>query len=91
MPYGSGLSAYPLVNDGKRSSIPHAASEKTKERNFIVPKDGKIVFSLRCDDTRELDVGKTIAKELGGGGHKNAAGFTLPISAGLSFVDMLYA
>lgn len=58
---------------------------------FIVPKDGKIVFSLRCDDTRELDVGKTIANELGGGGHKNAAGFTLPISAGLSFVDMLYA
>lgn len=58
---------------------------------FIVPKDGKIVFSLRCDDTRDLDLGKDIAKELGGGGHKNAAGFTLPISAGLSFVDMLYA
>ncbi|MEG3034070.1 MAG: DHHA1 domain-containing protein [Aurantimicrobium sp.] len=58
---------------------------------FIVPKDGKIVFSLRCDNTRELDVGKDIAHELGGGGHKNAAGFTLPISGGLSFVDLLYA
>lgn len=49
-------------------------------------------LSLACaDDTRQLDVGKDIASEMGGGGHKNAAGFTLPISGGLSFVDMLYA
>lgn len=58
---------------------------------FIVPNESKIVFSLRTANDRALDVGKDICLPLGGGGHKNAAGFTMPISAGLTFLDTLYA
>lgn len=37
--------------------------------------DGKVQFSLRSEDAR-ADVSE-VAKKLGGGGHRNAAGFTL--------------
>jgi len=46
--------------------------------------DGIMQFSLRSRN--EVDV-STIAKQLGGGGHRNAAGFQLPVAQGRLFVD----
>jgi len=46
---------------------------------FFMRKDGKFVFSLRSNGMEGLDVSE-IAKKLGGGGHKNAAGFTVSIN-----------
>lgn len=46
--------------------------------------DGMIQFSLRSRG--ELDV-SAIAKKLGGGGHKNAAGFQLPLIRGRNVLD----
>jgi nanoRNase/pAp phosphatase (c-di-AMP/oligoRNAs hydrolase) len=43
-----------------------------------------IQFSLRSRG--ELDV-SAIAKKLGGGGHKNAAGFQLPLIRGRNVLD----
>ncbi len=46
--------------------------------------DNKIQFSLRSRG--DLDVSE-IARQFGGGGHKNAAGFVLPISEGRAVID----
>ena len=46
--------------------------------------DGQIQFSLRS--IGNIDVSE-IAKEYGGGGHRNAAGFQLPISEGRELID----
>jgi len=46
--------------------------------------DGVMQFSLRSRN--EVDV-SAIAKQLGGGGHRNAAGFQLPVQFGRLFVD----
>ena len=48
--------------------------------------DGLIQFSLRSRG--DLDV-SAIAKDFGGGGHKNAAGFQLPTREGRELVDSL--
>jgi uncharacterized protein len=46
--------------------------------------DGKMQFSLRSRN--DVDV-SAIAKNFGGGGHKNAAGFQLDVAQGRGFVD----
>ena len=46
--------------------------------------DGMMQFSLRSRG--ELDV-STIAKKFGGGGHKNASGFQLPLEEGRNVLD----
>lgn len=48
-------------------------------------KDGTIQFSLRSEDAR-VDVSE-VAKSYGGGGHRNAAGFQLPIAQAMSFIE----
>ena len=48
--------------------------------------DMQIQFSLRS--IGDLDV-STLAKEHGGGGHKNASGFQIPMSKGLAFLRAL--
>jgi nanoRNase/pAp phosphatase (c-di-AMP/oligoRNAs hydrolase) len=48
--------------------------------------DGQIQFSLRSEG--DLDV-SAIAKMYGGGGHKNASGFQLPIPAGRALIDRI--
>lgn len=50
--------------------------------------DGLIQFSLRSRG--DLDV-SAIAKDFGGGGHKNAAGFQLSIAEGRELIDSLTA
>lgn len=44
---------------------------------WFVDKEGVARFSLRSRSDSDIDVAK-VAKTLGGGGHKNAAGFSLP-------------
>lgn len=57
--------------------------------SYFVTSDCKMVFSLRSDDKEaNVDVG-SIAKRLGGGGHRNAAGFTLDLVVGAALVKML--
>jgi len=48
--------------------------------------DGVMQFSLRSRS--DVDV-SAIASSLGGGGHKNAAGFQLPLREGRNFVDKI--
>jgi hypothetical protein len=48
--------------------------------------DGIMQFSLRSRS--DVDV-SAIASSLGGGGHKNAAGFQLPLTQGRAFVDRI--
>jgi len=48
--------------------------------------DGMIQFSLRS--VGELDVSE-IAKQFGGGGHKNASGFQLPLHEGRAVLDQI--
>lgn len=48
--------------------------------------DGVMQFSLRSRS--DIDV-SGIAKSFGGGGHKNAAGFQLPVKEGRNFVDRI--
>lgn len=52
--------------------------------SFFIRKDGKVQWSLRSRDDR-ADVSE-IAKELGGGGHRNASGFTEEDTSGLKFL-----
>ena len=48
--------------------------------------DGMMQFSLRS--TGELDV-SAVAKKYGGGGHKNASGFQLPLAEGRKVLDKI--
>jgi nanoRNase/pAp phosphatase (c-di-AMP/oligoRNAs hydrolase) len=48
--------------------------------------DGQIQFSLRSEG--DIDV-SAIAKGFGGGGHKNASGFQMPIPAGRVLIDQI--
>ena len=43
---------------------------------FFIRPDSKVVYNLRSKGTDAADVG-SIARSHGGGGHKNAAAFTL--------------
>lgn len=57
--------------------------------SYFVTSKFDMVFSLRSYEKGEnVDVG-SIAKSLGGGGHKNAAGFKLPAKEGMEFLQNL--
>lgn len=51
------------------------------------PGDGTIRFSLRS--IGDIDVSR-VAKRNGGGGHKNAAGFELPLREGRKLIDQIH-
>lgn len=48
----------------------------------------KVIFNMRSWNKQSIVV-NAIAKEMGGGGHKNAAGFVLPLVEGLALVQSL--
>lgn len=56
---------------------PEAAFSCSYFDNYV---EGKRIVSLRGRDSDDFDV-SVIAKRFGGGGHKKAAGFSLPLSA----------
>lgn len=57
--------------------------------SYFVTSDLKMVFNLRSDDKgANVDVGD-IAKCLGGGGHHNAAGFSVSLDVGAGLVQTL--
>lgn len=64
------------------------AKESQVGMSYFERGDGIIQFSLRS--IGDIDV-SAIAKENGGGGHKNAAGFQLPLKKGRDFVDVVLA
>jgi oligoribonuclease NrnB/cAMP/cGMP phosphodiesterase (DHH superfamily) len=77
----------PVVNVPPRqyaSDCGHALLKKYPEAPFaatwVRSADGKILWSLRSEDGRE-NVAEIAAKH-GGGGHRNAAGFSKPIAVG---------
>ena len=55
---------------------------------FFITNECNVVFNLRSKGA--MDVSK-VAMTYGGGGHKNAASFRLPIRAGLQLVQDLYS
>ena len=55
---------------------------------FFITNESDVVFNLRSKGA--MDVSK-VAMVYGGGGHKNAASFRLPIRAGLQLVQDLYS
>lgn len=58
--------------------------------SFFVSSDLKMIFSLRSyDKGSNVDV-SSIAKMYGGGGHRNAAGFTMGLKEGSQFIESLY-
>ena len=57
--------------------------------SFFVTSDLKMVFSLRSHDKgANVDV-SSICKMYGGGGHRNAAGFTMGLTEGSKFIESL--
>ncbi len=63
------------------SDVAHALLEKDSDIAFAVcwyEADGQRYYSLRSDDSRQ-DVSE-VAKQLGGGGHRNASGFRRPVT-----------
>jgi oligoribonuclease NrnB/cAMP/cGMP phosphodiesterase (DHH superfamily) len=55
---------------------------------FLREEDAKWCFDLRSAKTSELNLGE-LAKKFGGGGHPNAAGFTMEYEEGLDFLSMI--
>lgn len=64
------------------------AKESQIGMSYFEREDGIMQFSLRS--IGDIDV-SVIAKENGGGGHKNAAGFQLSLKEGRKFVDVVLA
>lgn len=58
--------------------------------SYMFVEHGCVVFSLRSSKSSGVDVSE-LAKQYGGGGHKNAAGFKLENAAGLEMLSNLYA
>lgn len=57
--------------------------------SYFITSDLKVVFSLRSyDKGANVDVGE-ISKKYGGGGHRNAAGFTIQIGVAYRFLEGL--
>lgn len=56
--------------------------------SFMILND-KVVFNLRSSTASKIAVNQ-IAKKMGGGGHYNAAGFTLPLIQGLDLIKELF-
>lgn len=84
------LNKYPsLIINALYMNISEVAGELAKQCDgigigYFERGDGKMQFSLRSRN--DVDV-SAIAKEYGGGGHKNAAGFQLDLIDGRDFVD----
>lgn len=57
--------------------------------SYMFVEHGCVVFSLRSSKSSGVDVSE-LAKQFGGGGHKNAAGFKLENAAGLEMLLKLY-
>lgn len=55
--------------------------------SYFIEKSGDVVFSFRSEG--DFDVSK-LAKQLGGGGHRNAAGARVESEAGMRLVAQLY-
>ncbi len=72
----------PLINNPNLISktLAKLALGKPFAAAFFMRKDGKFVFSLRSNKDTGLDVSKIAEGFPGGGGHKNAAGFTISIN-----------
>lgn len=72
----------PLINNPNLISktLAKLAIDQPFAAAFFMRKDGKFVFSLRSNKETGLDVSKIAEKFPGGGGHKNAAGFTVSIN-----------
>ena len=58
--------------------------------SYMFVEHGCVVFSLRSSKSSGVDVSE-LAKQYGGGGHKNAAGFKLENAAGLEMLSTIYA
>lgn len=56
---------------------------------YSIINKGKILFSLRSQKGTKVDVGQ-LAKKHGGGGHRHAASFVLPLIEGAQLLDKLY-
>jgi uncharacterized protein len=86
------LAGYPaLIVNALYMNISEVAGELAKLCDgigigYFERGDGIMQFSLRSRN--DVDV-SAIAKLLGGGGHKNAAGFQLPVRLGRLFVDLV--
>lgn len=84
------LAGYPaLMINALYMNISEVAGELSKGCDgigvgYFERGDGIMQFSLRSRN--DVDVSR-IATLLGGGGHKNAAGFQLPVATGRLFVD----
>ena len=65
--------------------------ELAKTHDFSItwyePGNGQVKFSLRS--VGDIDVSR-VAKRNGGGGHKNAAGFELPLREGRKLIDQIH-
>lgn len=73
--------AYPNISD-----VAHELCQRGADVGigWFVRGDGMIQFSLRSQG--ELDV-SVLAKEMGGGGHRNAAGFQVEFGEGLALLE----
>lgn len=56
--------------------------------SYFFTSDDKIVFNFRSKSNKNIHVGN-ICKELGGGGHKDAAGVNMPFDKGIEFIRSL--
>lgn len=73
--YVTNTDDHEIVSDALNTLLKRFKSPGEFALNYSKTEDGKLKFELRS--VGEFDVSK-IAKYFGGGGHKNAAGFTLP-------------
>ena len=58
--------------------------------SYFISEEGDVVFSFRSSKDKQVNVGE-LAKELGGGGHFNAAGVKMNLQTGLEFLEGLYS
>lgn len=56
---------------------------------FVISSEGRIIFSLRSNPEKEVDVCAR-AKEFNGGGHRTSAAFSLPLITGAKFLELFY-
>jgi uncharacterized protein len=75
--------AYPMISDVANQLCIEGAEVGI---GWFVRGDGMMQFSLRS--IGDLDV-SVLTKELGGGGHRNAAGFQVPFDEGLELLEQL--
>lgn len=89
--YINGIKGYAVTsaNPNLTSELGHTISNKYKTFAMIISFDSSTQlakFSLRCDKEFNIDCSH-LAKQYGGGGHRGAAGFYLPVSELLKVLD----